>query len=126
MAWHAWHRWVNRTQRPSPWRRPHRPSLRLPSPHLAQGALLALLFQISHSLEERFTARARTSVERLFANIPTKASAHARMRVDPFIDPGSARALCMQARRPVHFISITALRLERTGRCTQAAPLPRG
>ena len=84
------------------------PSFSSPPLHLAQGALLALLFQISHSLEERFTARARTSVERLFANIPTKARAHARMRVDPFIDPSSARALCMQARQPVHSNGATA------------------
>jgi cation transport ATPase len=39
-----------------------------------QGALLSLLFQISHSLEEKFTAKAKGSVERLFATIPTQVS----------------------------------------------------
>ena len=37
-----------------------------------QGALLMLLFQISHSLEEKFTARARGSVERLFNSVPSQ------------------------------------------------------
>jgi cation transport ATPase len=31
-----------------------------------------LLFQISHSLEEKFTSRARGSVERLFSSVPTQ------------------------------------------------------
>lgn len=35
-----------------------------------QGALLLLLFQLSHILEEKFTARAQGSLERLFANLP--------------------------------------------------------
>ena len=39
---------------------------------LPQGALLLLLFQVSHTLEELFSARARGSLERLFASIPTQ------------------------------------------------------
>lgn len=41
---------------------------------LAQGALLLLLFQISHFLEEKFTARAQGSLERLFAAMPSQAT----------------------------------------------------
>ncbi|GAX79391.1 hypothetical protein CEUSTIGMA_g6832.t1 [Chlamydomonas eustigma] len=39
-----------------------------------EGALLSLLFQISHSLEEKFTAKAKGGVERLFSTIPTQAN----------------------------------------------------
>jgi cation transport ATPase len=45
-----------------------------------QGALLLLLFQLSHTLEERFTTRARGNLERLFADLPRKATV---VDVDP-------------------------------------------
>jgi hypothetical protein len=35
-----------------------------------QGALLLLLFQLSHILEEKFTAKAEVSLERLFSAVP--------------------------------------------------------
>lgn len=47
------------------------------NPHallVMQGALLLLLFQISHFLEEKFTARASGSLSRLFAAVPSKAT----------------------------------------------------
>lgn len=37
-----------------------------------QGALLLLLFQVSHYLEEKFTMRARGGLEHLFASIPSQ------------------------------------------------------
>jgi Cd2+/Zn2+-exporting ATPase len=39
----------------------------------AEGAALLLLFQVSHSLEHRFTATARVSLSRLLDNAPTSA-----------------------------------------------------
>ncbi|KAG2449827.1 hypothetical protein HYH02_005350 [Chlamydomonas schloesseri] len=39
-----------------------------------EGALLLLLFQISHFLEERFTSRAQGSLERLWAAMPERAT----------------------------------------------------
>ncbi|KXZ48383.1 hypothetical protein GPECTOR_28g790 [Gonium pectorale] len=39
-----------------------------------EGALLLLLFQVSHFLEERFTTRAQGSLERLFAAMPQRAT----------------------------------------------------
>lgn len=39
-----------------------------------QGALLLLLFQISHFLEEKFTARASGNLSRLFKAVPSKAT----------------------------------------------------
>eukprot|EP00198_Chlamydomonas_reinhardtii_P007769 XP_001697106.1 heavy metal transporting ATPase [Chlamydomonas reinhardtii] len=39
-----------------------------------EGALLLLLFQISHFLEERFTSRAQGSMERLWAAMPERAT----------------------------------------------------
>lgn len=38
-----------------------------------EGALLLLLFQLSHTLEEHFTSRARGNLARLFASVPDKA-----------------------------------------------------
>ena len=48
--------------------------------HCVKGALLLLLFQLSHTLEERFTTRARGNLERLFADLPRKATV---VEVDP-------------------------------------------
>ena len=39
-----------------------------------EGALLVLLFQISHTLEEKFTQRASSSIDQLFKSIPTQAT----------------------------------------------------
>lgn len=39
-----------------------------------EGALLLLLFQVSHTLEEKFTARARGNLDRLFSSVPTQAT----------------------------------------------------
>ncbi|KAF5829456.1 E1-E2 ATPase-domain-containing protein [Dunaliella salina] len=45
-----------------------------------EGALLLLLFQLSHTLEEHFTSRARGNLARLFASVPDKAHV---VEVDP-------------------------------------------
>ncbi len=45
----------------------------LPLGMIQEGSLLLLLFQGSHMLEEYFTAKARGSLNRLFASIPSKA-----------------------------------------------------
>jgi cation transport ATPase len=42
----------------------------LAMPRRLQGALLLLLFQLSHILEEKFTAKAEVSLERLFSAVP--------------------------------------------------------
>jgi cation transport ATPase len=46
----------------------------------AEGALLLLLFRASHVLEDRLTARARGSLERLLDSVPQRAT---RVAVDP-------------------------------------------
>ena len=38
-----------------------------------QGALLLVLFQVSHTLEHSLTDRAQASLQALFASIPTEA-----------------------------------------------------
>jgi cation transport ATPase len=69
-----------------------------------QGALLLLLFSLSHMLEERFTAKAQGSLHALFANLPDKvrlacpglvSTSHALAGSRLFIAAGMKGMMCL-------------------------------